>query len=366
MPRGHGTVLAGRVSGSRRAVGLHRGQVGRDTAERTCRPRPATATDGTASPTVRSSQICFGLNPRETAMRKTDRDGRKDVLRQRSKMRGHSGNQIKSKLQAYLTQLYSAAHTRRESTSEEDDPDGEEENADDEGDAASMLGKTYYGMWQGGAKAVCLGDYITLRDIPALVKLLFDNALGTWAHERIVCVGHRAGTLPPPGYESEGKPLYGLNVVRLSLSDLAKMFLVDLKRRSPNKAKVFELEYRKRFERSFPSKQRHVLFNFDSGEYVLGERGLFGRDLYEYRDMTAFGLGDAAMSRICWSTDTSTSIYSGEHLARGPWAGHRFAIVSEPAFDDFTDGREGWTDVTDRVSEELGRIWGAKTYGSGG
>ena len=78
------------------------------------------------------------------------------------------------------------------------------------------------------------------------------------------------------------------------------------------------------------------------------------------RDEKVWGLGDAAMSRICWSQDSSTSMEYDGCIVDGPWAGHRFAIVTVSVFDEMTRGREGWVGVTDEVNNELASIWRAE------
>lgn len=80
-------------------------------------------------------------------------------------------------------------------------------------------------------------------------------------------------------------------------------------------------------------------------------------------DETAWTVGDVALSRICWSTDTPTSIEGSKRLVQGPWAGHRLAIVPKSAFNDFfPNSREGWTDVSEDVYGTLDEIWTTNNF----
>jgi hypothetical protein len=53
--------------------------------------------------------------------------------------------------------------------------------------------------------------------------------------------------------------------------------------------------------------------------------------------------GPHSLMRICWSSDSSTSIAGGGYLADGVWAGHKFDILDVDSLEDM-DGQ--WEDVT--------------------
>jgi hypothetical protein len=183
--------------------------------------------------------------------------------------------------------------------------------------------------------------------------MLFDNLLGAWVNERIVCVGDYSDTLPPE-YQSASKTLYdtGYSEV-LSLSDCAKQFLKNLKSDS-DKADAFRVEYSRLLEESFPSDQQHVLLNLTSREYVFGECSSV-KELHP--DRNSWSLGDAAMSRICWSQDTSVSMsYDGSDLVQGEWAGHRFKIIPISMLDEITEGKQDWRDASEEVYQVLDAI----------
>lgn len=63
-------------------------------------------------------------------------------------------------------------------------------------------------------------------------------------------------------------------------------------------------------------------------------------------------LGDAALRRICYSTDTSTAPCAG--INRGVWAGHRLDICTMKRHHLLSDTE--WKDVTEDVIEELRMI----------
>lgn len=229
-----------------------------------------------------------------------------------------------------------------------------------EEDQPSLLSKIYESTWL-SKKDICVGDFTDKRDMSSLVKLIFDNLLGSWADQRVVCVGDYAETIPPE-YGSKSGTLYNNGYTEvLSLHSCAKEFFEGLKCHCPQHAETFRLEYSRRFEKSFPSNQQHVLLNLTSKEYVLCRRDvrISGKELDQDQDARVWGLGDAVISRICWSQDPSISMetYDGCWDVEGPWAGHRFAIVSVSVFDKVTKGRKGWKDASGDVYKVLANIW---------
>ncbi|KAF4634587.1 hypothetical protein G7Y89_g3515 [Cudoniella acicularis] len=167
--------------------------------------------------------------------------------------------EIKSKLRDYLADL--------EGNTKGDSPQTEEDTKED---PSSLLIDIYIRTRFPEGDYPPIGDYLSQRDILALVEMLFDNLLGAWVNKRIVCVGDYSDTLPPE-YQSASKTLYDTSYTEvLSLSDCAKQFLENLKSDS-DKADAFRVEYSRLLEESFPSDQQHVLLNLTSREYVFGE-----------------------------------------------------------------------------------------------
>ncbi|CAG8154115.1 unnamed protein product [Penicillium nalgiovense] len=64
--------------------------------------------------------------------------------------------------------------------------------------------------------------------------------------------------------------------------------------------------------------------------------------------------GPHSLMRICWSSDSSTSIAGGGYLADGVWAGHKFDIVDVDSLEDM-DGQ--WEDVTEDIRDEIQVLW---------
>ncbi|KIM93111.1 hypothetical protein OIDMADRAFT_61898 [Oidiodendron maius Zn] len=202
---------------------------------------------------------------------------------------------------------------------------------------------------------ISLGDYFNEESIPGLMRLLFDHLLGTWADQKIVCVGDYSNKLPP-GYQASLDTLYNEQYKEtLSLTDLAGVLLENFESHCPSKAPFFQEEYSRLFEEFFPSNQQHILLNLTSQEYVVS-KVLWGKELKKHYDAVIPGLGDAAMTGICWSQDPSTSMESDCIDIEGKWAGHRFIIVSQSVFDE-TTGREGWKDASENVYGVLNNIW---------
>ncbi|KAH8800737.1 hypothetical protein F5884DRAFT_757584 [Xylogone sp. PMI_703] len=216
----------------------------------------------------------------------------------------------------------------------------------------TVFEEIYYRSWY--KTSICLGDYFNKDDIPDLIRVLFDHFLGTWANRSIICVGDYSDKLPP-GYQYSSDTLYKSQYREtLSLTDFAEAFLENFKPH-PSKAQSFQEEYSRLFEEFFPSNQRHILLNLTSREYVISEE-LWGKELKKGYGYERPGLGDAAMTGICWSQDPSTSMRSNCVNTEGKWAGHRFIIISEPVFDEIM-GREDWKDVSQNIYKVLDNIW---------
>jgi len=104
----------------------------------------------------------------------------------------------------------------------------------------------------------------------------------------------------------------------------------------------------------------HVLLNLDTQQYVLSRDELQGKVLGMESSMTVPSLGDAAMCCICWSQDPCTSMKANLVDTRGEWAANRFAIISLSVFDEISEGREGWTNISNEAYEVLDKIWEAE------
>ncbi len=151
-----------------------------------------------------------------------------------------------------------------------------------------------------------LSDYFEEKDITGLVRSLFSSFLGTWANQKIICVGDKC-TASSPTCQLSSIPLYDSGrreAVNFSyiVESLMQCFSCD-----PSQARLFRERYSQIFEEFFPSNQRYVLLNFTRQEYVASEE-LLGKTLLESSGYMRPGLGHAAMLCTCWSQDSSTSM----------------------------------------------------------
>ena len=106
-----------------------------------------------------------------------------------------------------------------------------------------------------------------------------------------------------------------------------------------------------------------VLCNLSKGEYVRGEPVA---KLEEEADTTLDylslfttrppNLGHALFSRICWSSDDSTSLVYAGGIHRGSWAGDRFEVTTMARLRRGID----WKDVSDEVVDFLRKVWKAE------
>ena len=204
---------------------------------------------------------------------------------------------------------------------------------------------------------VHLGDHFQEKDIPGLVRVLFDTFLGIWQGKQIICVGDEC-VAPPPEYPATAIDLYNLKYeVTMSLSDVAKSLANGLSH-DPNKRQLFLDQYSQHFEERFPAQERYVLLNLDSREYVVS-KGLSGRNLLDKSGWGKPELGHAAILKSLWSQDSSTSMQVVINT-EGDWAGNRFSIMSESQFQK--RDQKGWEDVSETVFEILEKIWKSQGY----
>lgn len=235
----------------------------------------------------------------------------------------------------------------------------DEDAAAIEEDLATILDEIYSLTWLDKPN-ICLGDYFDEKNIPGLMRVLFDQLLGGWANQRVICVGDYSDKLPP-GYQPSSYPLYDLRYKEThSLTDFARVFMESFEPHCPSKAQFFQAEYSRLLEEFFPASEQRVLLNLDSLEYVVSDE-LLPKDLKECNKDATPGLGDAVMASICWSQDGSTSMRSDCIDIEGDWAGNRFVITSLPLFNK-TTGRKGWKDAGKIVYEELNNIWKSEGF----
>lgn len=94
-----------------------------------------------------------------------------------------------------------------------------------------------------------------------------------------------------------------------------------------------------------------ILRNFTKQVYVRS-------DTLAINDL-GWGLGRAIMCRICWSSDSSTSMSYDGDISHGVWAGDKFDVVSLESLGGNVDAfsNDGWSDVSLGVREEIFNIW---------
>ena len=91
--------------------------------------------------------------------------------------------------------------------------------------------------------------------------------------------------------------------------------------------------------------------NLSTMEYVTSKVASRIRRSMDPTDRCCFG--QLTLSRICWSSDSSTAIYFDGPLHQGVWAGDRFRILTTDVFKARTFGEEGWKDVSVEAAKWL-------------
>ncbi|KIJ34895.1 hypothetical protein M422DRAFT_34841 [Sphaerobolus stellatus SS14] len=178
--------------------------------------------------------------------------------------------------------------------------------------------------------------------------------VGAWENDRLICLGDYANDLPVGCLQdSEVETLQRLGLGSSNINDITRGFTPIANRASgvvlgPAWA-VANLSKREYF--SIRTLEELKIKAIESNE--------------QFSNISA---GNILLSRVCWSTDSSTSMsYGGfRHTSgkiarnhRGPWAGDRFSIIS---LDDAE--LSTFKDVTEEVYAENLAMWASNSYRS--
>jgi len=170
------------------------------------------------------------------------------------------------------------------------------------------------------------------------------NCVGSWAGDRIICVGDYIDDYPKCMLtKSEAKVLRETN-----LCDFASEHYEEL---HPSGFT---------FPRSaaFSTDRIWILRNLSKRQYVRADvlaAASEGEIVGPIVDTPGFG--HVICSRISWSSDSSSSMSSYEgDITRGIWAGHRFDISTLESVGIGESGKQ-WKNVSKKVAKEITEIW---------
>jgi hypothetical protein len=173
---------------------------------------------------------------------------------------------------------------------------------------------------------------IPITALPASVEN--SHLIGSWAGDRIICVGDYVDSYLPDGMLTEDE-----------INEAGEKNVYEVAREY-TEVTSFDLP---RLPDAFGHDRVWVLRNLSKREFVrnnaLGDKttnilGPAGGDP---------GLGDALLSRICWSSDPSGSKDLCDDITYGVWAGDRFDI--QPI--DTVENEDDWKDVSEEVAEDV-------------
>ncbi|KAJ6514217.1 hypothetical protein C8R47DRAFT_567748 [Mycena vitilis] len=197
---------------------------------------------------------------------------------------------------------------------------------------ASIVGRH---SWVGD-RIICVGDYLENEDIP----------------ETLLTPPERAEFLPPNRtlYDyrfREIEPNFDQRRL-MSMCGISNRFCFRTRQDFRDAELVMEIFLGPEFE-EWPA-LNPVLRNLSRRQYVRES---------ELVDLTArfpkVGLDEVLLSRICLSSDNSTSMLYDGPLQHGVWAGDRFDIVDEDWVEELGDD-ESWTDVSEEVLKNWSRF----------
>ena len=116
-----------------------------------------------------------------------------------------------------------------------------------------------------------------------------------------------------------------------------------------------------------PPYRSRVLCNITKGEYVradaVDDLKIRLEKTVEPRAGLTITLGQAMLSMICWSTDSSCALRcDAQRLTRGPWTGDAFRVTTFERWDPEQD-TQTWRDATDEIVEWLEELWRTSVTG---
>jgi hypothetical protein len=226
---------------------------------------------------------------------------------------------------------------------------------------------SFLGRWAGD-NIVCVGEDVKPNDYPPLLfsaeerYALRQKRIDVWADDD--AFEHEGSNQPITLYH------FALQCVsdRVKLSDLwaeSSRIYSYCSGRSKHEDPAFqatrsqivvtESDY-------FPRDQPWILRNLTTRQLVRSEAIALKPRYILGPDIRVLGFGEVVISRICWSTSSSTGMNNATDISRGVWAGHRFDITTLARHEGETDGA-GWSDVSDEVAKEIADIWKSE-YGA--
>ncbi|EIW75276.1 hypothetical protein CONPUDRAFT_169653 [Coniophora puteana RWD-64-598 SS2] len=197
-----------------------------------------------------------------------------------------------------------------------------------------------------GCRIIGLGDYVGHDDLPP--DILTED-------EQAELATAKPGKYGPVSLYSYARTYYGEAVLCSRLEDFTDGLLSDLIQRGLVGAPFVAIKTMcTPFEPT-------VLRNLSKKLYVRADTiDALNEELPQrewFWDHKAYSLGDALVSRICWSSDPSCSMRAHcKDITRGPWAGDAFDITSMEEFQKQEDFSQ-WVDAKKDVCRALRECW---------
>jgi hypothetical protein len=172
-------------------------------------------------------------------------------------------------------------------------------------------------------------------------NILCDLIEHEWAGTRLICIGDYLNPDDLPATIQQDK-LHLISAESDATSKLLRYDVVEEEFELWSYEEEGEAATLTAMEESVNPKIR-LLRNLTTSQYVFKDKLPSGTTL-----------GHIVLMRICWSSDSSTSIAGGGYLTKGEWAGHEFDIVGADILENM-DGE--WEDVTEDIRHEIQVLW---------
>ncbi|KAI0717199.1 hypothetical protein C8T65DRAFT_641688 [Cerioporus squamosus] len=218
-------------------------------------------------------------------------------------------------------------------------------------DGIEELKKQLAAPWAGG-RIICLCEYTNVNDLPKSLltqeeksELKSDRKLSRYGGLRSLLDKHT--------------PLFvGTYRLNLSRDKNLQNFLAPFSK--PDRERFCEL-----YGLHYPARDDWVVCNLTLGKYVrakpIAELSKKPDACAPFLPRCSPDLGHVIMYRIYWSSDGFLGAgcdfyrYKG-NIARGSWAGHKFAITTMERMPDAPEGIK-WEDISEQVAKDLEYIW---------
>ncbi|MCJ1474866.1 hypothetical protein MMC13_003526 [Lambiella insularis] len=222
--------------------------------------------------------------------------------------------------------------------------------------------RLYHGQWS-GEKIICVGEHIKPFDHPPGLfseheaRHLFSNE---FYRARLGLEKGQNADLHSFASTFDEEPKDWRLTYMLDLSEVYGMDWYDLVYSvlgNNHRPSDFADMCKPRLSDFYPENQSWILRNLTTLEYIRSEAIALKPEYIRGPFIDYLGFGHVVLSRICWSSNSLSSVEDDVSTMRGIWAGHRFDITTVEKHKQSIRNYEEWEDISEEIAQEVARIW---------